>query len=240
LSFVRHEVLATTTIGTTRSRPMRKREPVIHPGASPKRRRAPALPPRERRQIIVEATIPLLALHGREVTTAQIAAAAGVAEGTIYRVFPDKPSILDACLEDVLDTTRLDGDLQIASTHPTIERRLEAIVEALHRHLSRVVPVALALGVVTARTAAHEERDGETAADRVVMLTALVARYLRAEAGSFRRSPMTVARLLVGLVFGSAFQEAHSGLPHLGTRMVAQIVLDGVRRDRVEVSGSKP
>jgi AcrR family transcriptional regulator len=213
---------------------------VIRSGASPKRRRAPALPPSARRQIIVQAAIPLLARHGRQVTTAQIAAAAGVAEGTIYRVFPDKLSILDACLEHVLDTAHLEDDFQAASARPTIERRLEAIVEALHRHLSRVLPVALALGVVTARTAVDQERDGVTAADNPVMLTALVARHLRAEAGSFRRSPVTVARLLVGLVFGSAFQEAHSGLPHLGTRMVAQIVLDGVRRDRVGACGSKP
>jgi len=219
---------------------MRKYEPVISPGARPKRHRAPALPPSERRQIIVQAAIPLLARHGRQVTTAQIAAAAGVAEGTIYRVFPDKLSILDACLEHVLDTTHLEGDLHAASARPTIERRLEAIVGALHRHLSRVLPVALALGVVTARTAVDEERDGVTAANHAVMLTALVARHLRAEAGSFRSSPVTVARLLVGLVFGSAFQEAHSGLPHLGSRMVARIVLGGVRRDRVGVSGSTP
>jgi AcrR family transcriptional regulator len=178
--------------------------------------------------------------HGRQVTTAQIATAAGVAEGTIYRVFPDKLSILDACLEHVLDTTHLEGDLQTASARPTIERRLEAIVEALHRHLSRVLPIALALGVVTARTAADEERDGVTATNHAVMLTSLVARHLRAEAGSFRSSPVTVARLLVGLVFGAAFQEAHSGLPRLRARTVARIVLDGVRRDRVDASGSKP
>jgi AcrR family transcriptional regulator len=220
--------------------PMRKNEPVIRPGARPKRRRAPALPPSERRQIIVQAAIPLLARHGRQVTTAQIAAAAGVAEGTIFRVFPDKLSILDACLEHVLDTTHLEGDLQAASARPTIERRLEATVEALHRHLSHLLPVALALGIVTARTAVDEEHHGVTAANHAVMVTALVARHLRAEAGSFRTSPVTVARLLVGLVFGSAFQEAHSGLPPLGTRMVTRIVLDGVRRDDVAVSGSKP
>lgn len=220
--------------------PMRKNEPLTRPGAGPKRHRAPALPPSERRQIIVQAAIPLLARHGRQVTTAQIAAAAGVAEGTIYRVFPDKPSILDACLEQVLDTTLLEGELEAASARPTIERHLEATVEALHRHLSRVLPVALALGVVTARTAVDEEHHGVTAANDAVMITALVARHLRAEAGSFRTSPVNVARLLVGLVFGSAFQEAHSGLPRLGSRMVARIVLDGVRRDGAAVSGPKP
>ena len=220
--------------------PMPKHEPVIRSGARPKRRRAPALPPSERRQIIVQAAIPLLARHGRQVTTAQIAAAAGVAEGTIFRVFPDKLSVLNGCLEHVLDTTRLEGELEAASGRPTIERRLEATVEALHRHLSRVLPVALALGIVTARTAVDEEHHGVTAASHAVMLTALVAHHLRAEAGSFRSSPVTVARLLVGLVFGSAFQEAHSGIPYLGSRMVARMVLDGVRRDCIAVSGSKP
>jgi AcrR family transcriptional regulator len=56
------------------------------------RRRASMLPPEERRSMIVAATLPLLVEHGEMVTTRQIADAAGIAEGTIFRVFADRTS----------------------------------------------------------------------------------------------------------------------------------------------------
>ena len=51
-----------------------------------RRRRVPALAPEERRAALIAATIPLLHEHGLEVSTKQIAHAAGVAEGTIFGV----------------------------------------------------------------------------------------------------------------------------------------------------------
>ena len=49
--------------------------------------RAAPLSPDERRRAIVDAVLPLLIEHGRAVTTRQMAEAAGIAEGTIFRVF---------------------------------------------------------------------------------------------------------------------------------------------------------
>jgi len=53
----------------------------------PTRRRVAPLAPDDRRAALIEATIPLLIEHGTAVSTRQIAQAAGVAEGTIFRVF---------------------------------------------------------------------------------------------------------------------------------------------------------
>ena len=47
--------------------------------------------------------MPLLVAHGTNVTTRQIADAAGVAEGTIFRVFADKEAVIDAAVEAALD-----------------------------------------------------------------------------------------------------------------------------------------
>lgn len=62
------------------------------------------VPAAERRQKIVDATLRLVAYDGIEgATTAKIAAAAGVSEGTLYRLFGNKRGILIAALDEVHD-----------------------------------------------------------------------------------------------------------------------------------------
>ena len=60
--------------------------------------RARPLSPEERRSQLTDATLRLLRTHGRSVTTRQIAEAAQVAEGTIFRVFDSKDELVDAAL----------------------------------------------------------------------------------------------------------------------------------------------
>src|SRR5690348_9022981 len=69
----------------------------------PVRRRVAPLAPDDRRAALIEATIPLLIEHGTAVSTRQIAQAAGVAEGTIFRVFPDKASLVMAAVRHGID-----------------------------------------------------------------------------------------------------------------------------------------
>lgn len=61
------------------------------------------MPPDERRAAIVAATLPLLLERGLPLTTREIAEAAGIAEGTIFRVFPDKDAVVVATVEAAFD-----------------------------------------------------------------------------------------------------------------------------------------
>lgn len=88
--------------------------------------RAPALPPEERRAAIIAAAVPLISVDGSGFTTRAVAEAAGIAEGTIFRIFPTKSDLLDAVVEEVLDPTSVCRELD-ALRPATLE---EAISQA--------------------------------------------------------------------------------------------------------------
>src|SRR5690349_14358157 len=108
--------------------------------------RAPALPAEERRQAILDATLPLLVERGAAVSTKQIAEAAGIAEGTIFRVFPDKDSLVRATVERVFDPEPTERAL--ASIDPTrpFEAQLVDAVTILQDRLAAIWRLISAIG----------------------------------------------------------------------------------------------
>lgn len=75
--------------------------------------------PEERRATIIEAALPLLAEHGTQVTTSQVATAASIAEGTVFRVFRDKQDLIDQCVRQAL---RPEEGLAAVSAVPATSR----------------------------------------------------------------------------------------------------------------------
>jgi AcrR family transcriptional regulator len=94
-------------------------------------RRAAALPPEERRKALIEATLPLVLAHGPEVSTRQIAEAAGVAEGTIFRVFPTKDDLIEAVVCSALDPSVLIDAIGRIDRSAPLDRRMVAAVELM-------------------------------------------------------------------------------------------------------------
>jgi AcrR family transcriptional regulator len=116
--------------------------PVQERDAAPVRERAPRMSPEARRAAIVAAALPLVVQHGSGVLTADIAAAAGIAEGTIFRVFPDKEALLGACLAAVADTTEVHqqlGAIDDEGLEPAVARAIEVVLA----HLATAMPVVM-------------------------------------------------------------------------------------------------
>lgn len=82
----------------------------------------------DRRAALVAATEPLLERYGRAVSTRQIADAAGVAEGTIFRAFATKDELIDTVISEVFDEARTrDAILAVDRTLPLTERLVVAV-----------------------------------------------------------------------------------------------------------------
>lgn len=109
------------------------------------RERARPMAPDDRRAAMIEAVIPLLKQHGRDVSTRQIAEACGVAEGTVFRAFKDKESLITAAIEAYFDP--LPFRTAIASIDPDlpVEQKLGAVLRLLRERFSGVIGFMSAL-----------------------------------------------------------------------------------------------
>jgi AcrR family transcriptional regulator len=194
--------------------------------APPSRRAAP-LPPEERRASIIAATIPLLRLHGRNVTTAQIAMAAGTAEGTLFRVFPDKESLIQAAIATLFDPTPTLRELErIALAAPLRERLIQA-VEVLQRRVEGIWQLISMLGMTMPPLRAESGCAQTPRQDE--QLCAQIERLFEASRDELRCDPAYAARLLRIMTFAGTHPRITDGMPLTAAEVVA-ILLDGIRR----------
>src|SRR5947209_8064703 len=109
-------------------------------------KRASALPPDERRSMIVQATLPLLLEHGDRVTSRQIAEAAGIAEGTIFRAFADKDEVIAAVVEAALDTLPLEAALDDIPADLSFEASLAEAIEIMQQRVIDIWRLVSSIG----------------------------------------------------------------------------------------------
>jgi AcrR family transcriptional regulator len=182
------------------------------------RGRAAALPIEERRSAIVAATLPLFLDQGAAVTTREIAQAAGIAEGTIFRVFDDKPALLDAVMEAALDPAPTNEAIAAVDDSLPFEARLVAAVEILRQRVLYVFRVLSAASGTTRGTA--PPRNAE--------LPSLIAIF-EANDERLTHSPTDAARILRGLTFACVHPSFGVDDPLTSEEIVA-VLLDGIRR----------
>ena len=109
--------------------------------------RASPLSVDDRRAMIVDAVIPLLLEFGRGVTTKQIAAGAGIAEGTLFRAFGDKESIIIAAVEKFLDPAPLRRMLASIDPEAPVEQKIHDILFHLRTRFEGIFGILSAVGM---------------------------------------------------------------------------------------------
>jgi len=190
-----------------------------------RRRRVPALAPEDRRQALIAATIPLLHEHGLEVSTRQIAAAAGVAEGTIFGVFESKNSLVVCSVIQALDPqVTLDGLKAIDPGLP-LRERMAIAADLVHDRFAENAQLLTAARKLI--IAGHGDPDSQSRMmiSRERLKNALTG-VIEPDAAQLRRSPEAVAQML--LLFCGANTYGPFGDPEnfRGAELVS-LLLDG-------------
>ncbi|MEU3251171.1 TetR/AcrR family transcriptional regulator [Streptomyces sp. NPDC006997] len=186
------------------------------------RRRAPAMSPEQRRQMIIQTAIPLIAEYGATVTTAKIARAAGIGEGTIFRVFTDKDELMQACVAEALSPDHAIRELDAIDASQPLPHRLAEAAEALQAHLSRMGAV---LGSLGHRGGKHPGTvRGAGRAESTARVREALAELLEPDRAALRRPPEQIAALFFGLLFT---QPRTADEPDLTPRELVEVFLHG-------------
>lgn len=165
--------------------------------------------------MIVEAVFPLVLEHGEMVTTRQIAEAAGIAEGTIFRVFADKDELIAAVVDRAADPSTFERALAEIDTNGPLEDVVTAAVRLLQRRTLDIARLMAAVGPRFHRRGPIPDRPA---------LIALFAAH-RAE---ITVEPATAARWLTALTMSTSHPMLSSEL--LPPERIAALFLHGIGR----------
>ncbi|GLI28334.1 hypothetical protein ARHIZOSPH14_25760 [Agromyces rhizosphaerae] len=158
--------------------------------------RARPLSPEDRRAAIADAVVPLLIAHGRDVSTRQIAEAACVAEGTLFRAFDDKDAIIDAAVTRYLDPEPLRRQLRAIDASRPLEWKVEQVLAHLRERFRGIIGVMSALGTRTPPHRDHHHHNN--------VYEAIIADLLAPDADRLTATPSQVARYLRLVAFASS------------------------------------
>jgi AcrR family transcriptional regulator len=123
--------------------------------------------PEERRDKLIDATLNLLREHGRAVTTRQIAEAAGVAEGTIFRVVESKEELIDAAIARAFEPGPLIDRIQEIDPDQPLRERMVRLSSIFQQRFRATFDLMKKVGMVRPPDAFHESPEAAAYRARV-------------------------------------------------------------------------
>jgi len=187
--------------------------------------------PDDRRQAIIEAVQPLLLTQGAALSTRQIAEAAGVAEGTLFRVFESKQELLGAAALAALRAEPAIEQLKALPSGATLEQRVADVLEILHAEIRRTRALSMTLHPlgqpVPAGTTHHHKAFDHR--ERRQRLAEAVIGALGDYADELSVAPSAAAQLVLALAFATSFEFTETN-PLPGPAEITDLVLHGIAR----------
>lgn len=176
----------------------------------------------------------LFTQYGGRFTSSQLASAAGVSEGTVFRYFPDMSSLMKAARRQAIGLDELLPELRAARQLPDLRDRLREAGNALIQRIVETARLIEAAGVARGH-APHQEIDE--------VFDALMPLFEGFEVPSIskrQQTAMFLGLLVSGTLFSATF--APSGAPPVSDPVIevdqiVDVFLDGMGSVTVRGAG---
>lgn len=180
------------------------------------------MPAEQRRTSILQAAIPLVRKGGRAVTTKEIAQAAGVAEGTVFHVFADKETLIQAVVEHEFEPGHVLAELRTIDPGASLHDRLVRVVEILGQRLTGIFELMTSLGMH--RPPDHHHDPGSPPHFE---LMAFLTELLQPDTEQLRYSAEQTATLVRLFTFAASHPSITDGNP-LAPQQITDVLLCGI------------
>lgn len=157
--------------------------------------------PDDRRAHILDAVVPLIMAHGADVTTSQIAEAAGIAEGTIFRAFADKDELINAAVARFMDPMPAFAAAEEIDPQAPLEHKVRALVAIIRERSEGAVGIMAALGH---RKVEHDREHHRKHAEVEARAIAVFSRLFAADEAAMRVDRELAVLFIRLLTFGAA------------------------------------
>jgi AcrR family transcriptional regulator len=192
--------------------------------------------PEDRRQAIIDATLPLLLERGTEMSTREIAQAAGIAEGTIFRAFETKHDLIHATIHTALMPDAAIAQLTALPEDQSLTERVAAIIQLLRDEIHRTRSLfahfarpSVETPPVGSRAPFGGIRPPFNPHEAKTRLNTAVAAALQPYSAELAVSTAFATNLLSALAFASSFTLTETEAP-ISSEELSDAVLHGIAK----------
>lgn len=172
---------------------------------------------------MLEAATELFVVQGSNFTTSDLASAAGVSEGTIFRYFTDKPTLVAECRRCAIGLDELVPGIRAAAELPTFREQVLAASQLLDDRILQMIRV------VSDGDARPTDDAGEIAEQLVAALAPIFDDVdSAAPGGGGGMQPAQLANMLIGMLISNTFLCEKTSTDPVPVERLVDLFLHGI------------